>query len=137
MSLSGWLRNAVLRFLKVDGLVSQVTNLKKQVVALGSLVSELSTEIEANRKALDERSRVYSDELTETESRMVMRMASTEEILNSRQPELATSDTDVASGGHMPWTERRAQREKEAYNPAKWTAVALKEHGKKKVAKEI
>jgi hypothetical protein len=114
-----WMKNAVIRFLKQDDLQDEVRGLKAQVAALGGLLTEMSNEIASFHELVDQQYYAASSELTEVESRMMMRLAQDEEIRQSQSKD-EESETPPAVGGYVRWTERLRRAEIAAADPSKY-----------------
>lgn len=113
-----WLKQLIIRFLRVDDLRNEVADLRSQLGAMGNTVSEQSREAQALRELLDKRTTAFGDDLTEVEQRMVQRITQDAEIMKSRKSE--EPETDAPSGGYVPWTERKRRAEAAAADPSKY-----------------
>lgn len=89
--------------------VEQYNELKQQVEALGKVVDDLAAENGKLREELQTRSKVWDDDLSAMESRVITRMEGIEDRLTQGVDYSEDEGKKGESvGGRLPWTQRKA-----------------------------
>ena len=121
MRIKKRLLNYIFQILGIDTLKAEVAGLRAQVSALAGMVSAASNECAELREFVTDQYRAASNELTEVEQRMMMRIAQIEEIrFEEAQKKSEDEKPAQPAGGFTRWTDRMKKAEASGYDPSKY-----------------
>jgi len=119
---------------KITALEAQVQELQNQLSALGNVISEF-TGTAALKGQIDTRFEVLENDLSEVELRLTMRVESLEDTV-SGQGDTSSKEKESASGGYIPWSERKRRAVAKEADPSVWIKASTAKKGTAEPVKE-